>query len=114
MKRVGLAEARDTLSSLINDVAHGSQRIVIESRGRPKAVIVGMDDLERLQRSDADRGDNPMLRWLNDTEKLLRRQPRVTTPTLDDLRAVREGTIGETAGVYRRQRGRQAPRPRRR
>jgi prevent-host-death family protein len=114
MKRIGLADARDNLSSLVNDVAHGRQRIVIESRGHPKAVIVGLEDLDRLERSDAERPDNPLLRWLNESEKLLRRQPRVPGSTLDDLRAVREGAIGETAGVYRRQRRRQTPRPRRR
>ncbi|MEO8601380.1 MAG: type II toxin-antitoxin system Phd/YefM family antitoxin [bacterium] len=106
MKRVGLAEARDTLSSLVNDAAHGKQRIVIESRGRAKAVIVGLDDLERLERADAGRATaaNPMLAWLEDTAKLLRRQPAITGSTLEALREVREGVVREPSSVYRRQR----------
>src|SRR5262245_66273440 len=42
MKKVSLAEARDRLSALVNDAAHGGQRIVLSSRGRPKAVLIGM------------------------------------------------------------------------
>lgn len=114
MKRIGLAEARDNLSSLVNDVAHGGQRIMIESRGRPKAVMVGLEDFERLQRVDADRGQDPMLQWLRDAEKLLRGQPRLRGSSLDALRQVREGVVGEPTGVYRRQRRPQAPRSRKR
>jgi prevent-host-death family protein len=114
MKRVGLAEARDMLSSLVNDVAHGRQRIVIESRGRAKAVIIGLDDLERLERADAAHSGatNPMLAWLDDTAKLLRRQTPITGSTLEALREVREGTVHESPGVYRRQRRPQAGRRR--
>jgi len=115
MKRVGLAEARDNLSSLVNDVAHGKQRIVIESRGRPKAVIVGLEDLERLEEADTSgQVRNPMLRWLDDTERLLRRQPRLAGSTLEALREIREGQVSETSGVYRRQHRSQAGRRRRR
>jgi prevent-host-death family protein len=114
MKRIGLAEARDTLSSLVNDVAHGKQRIVIESRGRAKAVIIGIEDLERLERAEASHGGaaNPMLAWLNDTAKLLRRQTPISGSTLDALREVREGAVHESSGVYRRQRRPQARRRR--
>src|SRR5260221_14743134 len=99
MKRIGLADARDTLSSLVNDVAHGRQRIVIESRGHPKAVIVGLEDLDRLERIDAERPGNPMLRWLDESEQLLRRQPRVPGSPPDDLPAGRDGAVGGAGGA---------------
>lgn len=117
MKRVGLAEARDSLSSLVNDAAHGGQRIVIESRGRPKAAIVPMADLERLDERDAAKreGGNPMLRWLAETQHMLWRQrPLAAGTTLEALREVREEAVAESSSVYRRQRRPQAGRRRRR
>ena len=48
-KGVPLGEAKTRLSSLVNVVAYGGERVVIESRGRPKAALVSVEDLERLQ-----------------------------------------------------------------
>jgi hypothetical protein len=33
----------------LNEVAHGSERVILESHGRAKAAIVGMRDLERIE-----------------------------------------------------------------
>jgi prevent-host-death family protein len=46
---IPLGEAKARLSSLINAVAYGGERIVIESRGRPKAALVSVGDFERLE-----------------------------------------------------------------
>lgn len=48
-KEVSVGEAKANLSSLINAVAYGGERIVIQSRGRPKAALVGVEDLGRLE-----------------------------------------------------------------
>lgn len=112
MKRIGLADARSNLSSLVNDVAHGRQRVIIESRGRAKAVLVGLDDLERLERGDRSDAPNPMLSWLRDTAALLHGQRPIRGSSLDALREVREGTVHDASGVYRRQRRPQARRRR--
>lgn len=48
-KGVPLGEAKAKLSSLVNAVAYGGERVVIESRGRPKAALVSVGDLERLE-----------------------------------------------------------------
>jgi prevent-host-death family protein len=117
MKRVGLAEARDNLSGLVNDAAHGHQRIVIESRGRPKAAIVSIEDLQRLDEIGEDRktARSPMLRWLDETQHALRRQrPLAPGTTLAALREVREEAVAESPSLYRRQRRPQAGRRRRR
>ncbi|MGQ9498448.1 MAG: type II toxin-antitoxin system prevent-host-death family antitoxin [Desulfotomaculales bacterium] len=47
--KVGIAEAKRTLSSLINRVAFGRERIVLVSRGRPKAALVSIEDLLLLE-----------------------------------------------------------------
>ena len=48
-KGVSVGEAKAKLSSLINAVAYGGERVVIQSRGRPKAALVSVDDLHRLE-----------------------------------------------------------------
>jgi len=47
--QVSIAEARADLSAYINRVAHGNQRIVLTSRGRPKAALVSLEDLHALE-----------------------------------------------------------------
>lgn len=51
--RVSTAEAKATLSALIGEVAFGHDRVVIERRGRPVAVLVSVDDAAELDRGSA-------------------------------------------------------------
>ena len=44
-----VSELKRELSSLINRAAFGKERIVILSRGRPKAALIGMEDLRMLE-----------------------------------------------------------------
>jgi prevent-host-death family protein len=104
MKHVSLAEARDRLSALVNDAAHGGQRIVLSSRGRPKAALIGIEDLERLEQG----GTEPltiqaeMSRWIERVEDALCGRPRVARSSMEALREVREeGSAGRT-GLPRR------------
>lgn len=48
MIRLGIAEARRELSRVVDEVASGHTRIVLTSRGRPKAVLISHDDFLRL------------------------------------------------------------------
>ena len=52
-KAVSVGEAKAGLSSLINTVAYGGERVIIQSRGRPKAALVSVEDLRRLEGSHA-------------------------------------------------------------
>src|SRR5258705_13385217 len=110
VKHVSLAEARDRLSALVNDAAHGGQRIVLSSRGRPKAALIGMEDFERLERSgtNAPTIEREMIRWIERVEDTLRGQPRVRRSSTEALREVREEERVGAHGVSRRQRRTQA------
>src|SRR5437667_8682627 len=94
MKHVSLGQARDRLSALVNDAAHGGQRIVLSSRGRPKAALIGMEDLEWLERAEAEPRTiaREMLRWIERVEDTLRGRPR--EEILD--RSTARGTGGGT------------------
>lgn len=45
MMEVSVSQVKAALSEYLNRAAYGRERIVISSRGKPKAAIIGMDDL---------------------------------------------------------------------
>ncbi len=49
MTTVSVSQMKDTLSEVINRAAYGNERIVIASRGKPKAAVISIEDLERLE-----------------------------------------------------------------
>ena len=56
MTRLGLSEARNTLPDAVNRVAYGSERIIMQRRGKDLAALVSMDDLRALEDLE-DRAD---------------------------------------------------------
>lgn len=50
MSRVSVSEASRNLSHWINRAAYGQESIVLESHGRPKAVLIGLELFEELTR----------------------------------------------------------------
>jgi len=49
MSMVGIAELKRDISAIVNRVAFGRERIVLASRGKPKAALVSVQDLEKLE-----------------------------------------------------------------
>ena len=49
MTVISVSEMKDTLSEVLNRAAYGRERIVIASRGKPKAAVISLDDLELLE-----------------------------------------------------------------
>jgi len=56
--QISMSEARQQLARLVNRVAYGGERIVLEAHGEPKAALVSIQDLERL-RAEADVRPSP-------------------------------------------------------
>jgi prevent-host-death family protein len=50
MSRVSVSEASRNLSHWINRAAYGQESIILESHGRPKAVLIGVEVFEELTR----------------------------------------------------------------
>ncbi len=65
---IGTREVKDRLSEYLNRVAYGGERIVILSRGRPKAALISVEDLRRLEELEA-RQEAAMLAEAVATEK---------------------------------------------
>lgn len=49
MAVISVSEMKDTLSEVLNRAAYGQERIVIASRGKPKAAVISVEDLELLE-----------------------------------------------------------------
>jgi antitoxin Phd len=47
VKKYSIAEARDNFTSMVHEAEEGA-RVELTRRGRPVAVLVGMEDFERL------------------------------------------------------------------
>ena len=52
MHTVGIAEIKRNISTLVNRVAFGRERILLTSRGKPKAALVSVEDLQKLEMLD--------------------------------------------------------------
>jgi prevent-host-death family protein len=56
MIEIGVADIRANLAEVINRVAYGGERIVLQRRGKQVLAVVSMEDLELLN-SLEDQGD---------------------------------------------------------
>jgi prevent-host-death family protein len=50
---ISIGQVKRDISDLVNRVAYGGERIILTSRGKPKAAIVSMEDYERLEQERA-------------------------------------------------------------
>ena len=56
MTEIGVADIRANLADVINRVAYGGERIVLERRKKPVLALVSMEDLKALEEME-DRAD---------------------------------------------------------
>jgi prevent-host-death family protein len=56
MMEVGVHEIRANLAEVINRVAYGGERVILERRSKPVLALVSMEDLELLNALE-DRAD---------------------------------------------------------
>src|SRR5438094_5858937 len=96
VSQASIAEARAELSALVNKVAYAGERVILTSRGRPKAALVSLADLAALGDLPAASSRLAALRAADKLVEEIRRtrggQP-TGQPTIDaaeDLHAGRE------------------------
>lgn len=66
---VSIGQVKRDISELVNRVAYAGERIVLTSRGKPKAALISMEDYEWLARAKDARGD-VWRTWLDESAKL--------------------------------------------
>jgi prevent-host-death family protein len=70
---VSIGQVKRDISELLNRVAFGGERIVLTSRGKPKAVIVSLTDYESIQQLDSQTHLNQWESWLVENKRLTAR-----------------------------------------
>ena len=68
--KVAIGQVKRDISELVNRVAYGGEKIVLTSRGKPKAALVGMADYKRLQREQANERLAHWQAWMAEIAKL--------------------------------------------
>lgn len=68
-KRVSIGQVKRDISELVNRVAFGGERIVLTSRGKPKAALVSIADYQKLE--DLETSETGKLKaWIRATKAL--------------------------------------------
>jgi len=65
---VSISQVKRNISELVNRVTYAGERIILTSRGKPKTVLVSMEDYERLLKSESRATD--IKKWLAETRAL--------------------------------------------
>ncbi|MFH1906324.1 MAG: type II toxin-antitoxin system Phd/YefM family antitoxin [Chloroflexota bacterium] len=55
-----MAEAKSKFASLIGQTAYGGKRFILERRGQPMAVLIGVDEYQRLRGLEQEAQRLPM------------------------------------------------------
>ena len=75
-EKVSIGRVKRDVSDLVNRVAYGGERIILTSRGKPKAALVSIEDFERLRRAeDIDPAPLSQADSLDDLVAAIRRLP---------------------------------------
>ena len=69
-QHVSIGQVKRDISELVNRVAYGGERIVLTSRGRPKAALVSIADYDRLAGQDAGQKQARWQAWQQEAERL--------------------------------------------
>lgn len=68
--QVSIGRVKRDISELINRVAYGGERIVLTSRGKPKAAIVSLADYGRLEQAESHDRLQEWRSWLAESNAL--------------------------------------------
>ncbi|MBL7184117.1 MAG: type II toxin-antitoxin system Phd/YefM family antitoxin [Anaerolineae bacterium] len=108
MDTVSIAEVKRSISTIVNRVAFGRERIILTSRGKPKAALVSIEDLQKLK--VLDRTTSPPSRAQRKVASAMAQAVREMTlarrggvpfsDVAEDLRKLREERDLELAGLH--------------
>ena len=98
--KVNIREAREKFSEIINRVSYKGERVVLMSRNKPKALIVGLEEAELFK-------DEPMrkarrLMQLDQIRKVRERlyRKRVNSDSVYELGRLRKSRLGDLTGSH--------------
>jgi prevent-host-death family protein len=68
--QVSIGQVKRDISELVNRVAFGGERIILTSRGKPKAVLVSVEDYELLEQLTSEARQTRWAAWQQASEAL--------------------------------------------
>lgn len=71
--QVSIGEVKRDISALVNRVAYGHERIILTSRGKPKAALVSLEDYNDLISKEANDPATRWKAWLEQSDQLAQR-----------------------------------------
>lgn len=66
--QVSIGQVKRDISELVNRVAYAGERIILTSRGKPKAALISLEDYEILLKSE--NRTTAVEKWLAETRAL--------------------------------------------
>lgn len=106
--QVSMTALRRNLGDLVNRAAYGGERIVLVSRGEPRAVIISIDELRRLEHlSLEEAAQQEQYAHVLDTARHLREEIQhwqeahgiAPQDSVEELRQLREERDDRLAGL---------------
>ena len=68
--KVAIGQVKRDISELVNRVAYGGERVILTSRGKPKAALDSIADYERLRREQTNERLAHWQTWVAESAKL--------------------------------------------
>jgi prevent-host-death family protein len=104
MLEISVSELKRDLSGVINRAAYGKQRVIIVSRGKPKAAMISIEDLHLLESLNQEGYAGERWRaWLARADALRERtkagQETGPIDSVEILRQLREERADDILGV---------------
>ena len=102
---VSVSELKRDLSGIINQAAYGKQRIVIGSRGKPKAAVISMEDLHLLESLSQEQSERAKRMSALQAARVVRAETAAHTgdplpESVEDLQALREIRTDELSSLH--------------
>ena len=103
---ISLTELKQNLGEIVNRAAFGKERIILLSRGTPRAVIMSIDDLERLLQFEESQSQEDhvqqqlaLLAEMDALREQIRQDHGELTDSVEVLREVREERLNDLMGL---------------
>ncbi len=103
---VSMTQAKNELADVVNRAAYGGERIILISRGKPKAAIISFEDLQLLEGLQEEKEVHRarMKDWLAEArdlrQEILKRREGVPLPdSVEMLKELREERDEQILGL---------------
>ena len=98
---VSIGQVKREISELVNRVAFGGERIILTSRGKPKAALVSIEDLQALDHTSQEKARRiaALARAQALGERIRAERPAHDVDSVELLRQLREGRTDELLGM---------------